>query len=195
MRVNAPDMPAKLAASAFNLFATAGIHKINMDAIAANADVTKGSLYWHYKSKKEVIEAAASHYYQNYYRQVNKEIAPIRDPYKRLKRVVEFSVRSCLLDEKNRVFTMEILTLSLYDKDIRKSWAQFYAGVREFYIGLVEAARAAGQIKTSDSRLAVDFMLEAMEGIKQRALFEPQICSKTEEKVINEGLMEIIGRF
>ena len=195
MRANAPDMPAKLAASAFNLFATAGIHQINMDAIAANADVTQGSLYWHYKSKKEVIEAAAAHYYQNYFRQVNAEIAPAGDPMKRLTKVIEFSVRSCLLDEKNRVFTMEILTLSLYDKEIRKSWSQFYSSVREFYIGLVEAARAAGQLKTRDSRKAVDFLLEAMEGIKQRALFEPHICSKSEEKTIIEGLMEIINRF
>jgi AcrR family transcriptional regulator len=195
MRYSAPEMPKKLAESAFKLFAEKGIHGITMDDIAINAKVTKGSLYWHYKSKKEITEAAAAHYYQSWYQEVNQQIAKITDPFQRLKRVIEFSVRSCLLDEKNRVFTLEILTYSLYDRAMRSSWAQFYAGVREFYIALVEAAKAERQLRTRDSRKAVDMMLVAMEGIKQRALFEPHICSKAGETSASEALLKIIDEF
>ena len=44
--------PDELAAAAFALFSTRGIAGVNMDEIAAGAGVTKGSLYWHYASKK-----------------------------------------------------------------------------------------------------------------------------------------------
>lgn len=195
MRYTSLEMPRKLAESAFNLFAERGIHAITMDDIAANAEVTKGSLYWHFKSKKEITEAAATHYYQNWYSQVNLHLSRITDPYQRLRSVIGFSVKSCLLDEKNRVFTLEILTYSLFDKNMRNSWAQFYNGVREFYIALVESAKANRQLKTKDTRLAVDMMLTSMEGIKQRALFEPHICTKAGEVAISNALMKVIEEF
>jgi hypothetical protein len=36
-------------------------------------------------------------------------------------------------------------------------------------------------------------MLAAMEGVKLRALFEPEICSPEEEARLLEGLKDILG--
>jgi AcrR family transcriptional regulator len=193
MRPNSPEMPAKLAQSAFELFSQKGIHNVNLDSIAAHAKVTKGSIYWHFKSKHEVILAACSHYYRSWQQQIQRELAAIQEPGARLRKVIQFSVRSCLLDEKNRVFTIEIFSLSLYHEDIRRSWLQFYESVREVYIGLVLAAQAAGKLDVPDPRLGVDFMLEAMEGIKLRAMYEPHICSKANEVILADGLVSIIS--
>ena len=55
-------MPALLSRCAFDLFAEHGFGKVNLDQIAARAGVTKGSLYWHYKNKKELMLAACNHY-------------------------------------------------------------------------------------------------------------------------------------
>jgi len=66
---------AELAASAFSLFSSRGIAGVTMDAIAAEADVTKGSLYWHYESKDEVVQAACRHYYQEWHRMAQRKIA------------------------------------------------------------------------------------------------------------------------
>ena len=195
MKKNTTEMPQKLAENAFLLFSEKGINQVNMDTIAAKAKVTKGSLYWHYRSKKEIIEAAAAHYYQGWYALINRIMAKQSDPLLRLEAIIEISVRSCLLDKKNRIFTLELITNALYERDIRRSWAQFYTGVREFYIGLVEQAKAAGKLKTKDSRVAIDLMLVAMEGYKQRSLFEPQICTKPEERAICGHLMAIIRQF
>ena len=188
-----PDMPLKLAESAFVLFSREGIRNVNLDAIASHAGVTKGSLYWHFKSKQEVIQAACAHYYSTYHRRLHKEMARLTDPMARLERAIRLSVRTCLMDRENRVFTLEIFTLSLYDEEIRRSWLQFYDSVRATYIGFVEAARAAGQLKLDDPEKAVNRLLEAMEGVKLRALFEPHICSESEEERIVEGLMQILA--
>jgi len=188
-----PQMPLKLAESAFVLFSREGIRNVNLDAIASHAGVTKGSLYWHFKSKQEVIQAACAHYYRTYQRRLHKEMARFKDPMARLERAIRVSVRTCLMDRENRVFTLEIFTLSLYDEEIRRSWLQFYDSVRATYIGLLEAARAAGQLDLDDPEKAANRLLEAMEGVKLRALFEPHICSGTEEERIIEGLMRILG--
>ncbi len=53
--------PMDFASGALDLFARKGLDRVTMDEIAAEARVTKGSLYWHFKSKDEVIEAACRH--------------------------------------------------------------------------------------------------------------------------------------
>ena len=75
MPVLAPQMRGKLAKSAFELFAQRGIKNVNLDEVAAHAGVTKGSLYWHYKSKKEVILAACAYYYRRWQQRAHAEIA------------------------------------------------------------------------------------------------------------------------
>jgi AcrR family transcriptional regulator len=193
MTLLAKGMSAKLAKSAFDLFAQHGINNVNMDMIAAHSSCTKGSLYWHYDTKKTVILAACEIYYRNWEEQITRDLAGIKDPVKRLKRSIRFSIRHCMVDSKNRVFTLGIMGLALYDEDIKKSWGGFYGKVREFTIGLVEDARKTGRVKVQDSRRVVDLMLVAFEGIKLRTIIEPNFDVSTEEKAVYEGLMEVLG--
>jgi len=193
MPVLAPKMRTKLAKSAFTLFARQGIRNVNLDQIAAHAGVTKGSLYWHYKSKKELILAAGAYYYRRWQRRAHAEISLDNDPIGQLERVLRYSVQSCLFDRENRVFNSEIFSLSLQDPEILASWAQFYDTVRELFVGLVRTASAIGQIQTGDPRRAVDWMLATIEGIKQRAAFEPEICTPDQREAMVKGLLRIVS--
>ncbi len=190
MKRKDPEKAEQLVSCAFGLFSERGIAGVNMDAIAAKAGVTKGSLYWHFNSKKDVILAACLHYYRTWRQNMSEELRQEISPIRRLERAIRFSVRSCLLDEKNRVFTMEILTLSLYDREVRNSWAQFYDTARAHFCALVDQAVAVGEMETDNVAETVNFMLCSMEGIKQQALFEPQICSRSNEEIICRRLME-----
>jgi AcrR family transcriptional regulator len=189
----APQMRTKLARSAFELFAQQGIRNVNLDEVAAHAGVTKGSLYWHYKSKKEVILAACNHYYRRWQQRAHEEIALDNSPLKRLESVLRFTVQSCPFDRANRVFTTEVFALSLQDDDIRASWAQFCDTARELFIGLVQAACAEGQLEVADPRRAVDWMLATLEGIKQRAAFEPEICTPDERELTIKNLLHMVS--
>ncbi|MCX7886952.1 MAG: TetR/AcrR family transcriptional regulator [Verrucomicrobiae bacterium] len=176
MPVLAPEMPAKLARSAFELFARYGIRNVNLDRVAAHCGVTKGSLYWHFRSKRELVLAACEHYYQNYLATIRQAAGQTEDPGERLERVLKLSVKICLLDEKNRVFTMDVWALSAKDKMLRKSWRRFYDQVRQFFVQLLEQAG----VTTSEAVRKADMMLGVFEGIKLRAMFEPEICAPSE---------------
>lgn len=189
----APKMRAKLAAAAFRLFARRGIRGVNLEQVAAAAGVTKGSLYWHYRSKKEVVLAAGEYYYSRWHRRAAAEIARDDDPLGRLRRVLRFGVESCLFDRDNRVFSTEIFALGLQDRDFMAGWARFYDSVRELFIDLVEAANRGGQISVADPRDAVELMLAATEGIKQRAAFEPESCAPQRIEPTIESLLGILA--
>jgi AcrR family transcriptional regulator len=188
---SSPEMPLALAESAFRLFAKKGIRNVNLDTVAAAVGVTKGSVYWHFHSKRELLQAACEHYYRAYHERIAAEIARGRDPIATLKHILRLNVRICLIDAENRNFTLEILTLSVHDKVIRQSWLAFYDRVRDEYVELLLAAglgdrRAAAKIANS--------LLETFEGVKLRALFEPAICNdRDEEERIVQTLMVIAG--
>ncbi len=190
-RPPAAQMPPRLAQSAFELFAERGFARVNLDQIAARAGVTKGSLYWHYRSKHELLLAACNRYYQQWHAAVQAAIAPRPDPLDRLRAALEFSVHSCVLDTQNRMFTTSLFLLMQEDAGARAGWAQFYAAVREFYVGLVATAQAAGRLPPGDARRRVDLMLEAMEGLKLRAGFEPQVAQPAEQQAILASLLGI----
>jgi len=193
MPAPAPQMRKKLAESAFRLFAERGIKNVSLDEVAAHAGVTKGSLYWHYRSKKEVILAACDHYYRLWQQRVDAAIAADDDPLGRFERVVRFSVQSCLFDQTNRVFTSEVLALSLQDPDVLAARAKFYDTVCERYAGLLQAACDRGQIQVADPRAAVEWMVAAIDGIKQRATFEPAICTPAHCDRVVEGVLQIVS--
>ena len=190
-RLPAAQMAPRLAQSAFELFAERGFARVNLDQVAARAGVTKGSLYWHYRSKHELLLAACNRYYAQWQAAVHAAIAPLCDPLERLRAALAFSVHACVMDHQNRMFTTGVFMLMQEDAPVRAGWAHFYAVVREFYVGLVTAAQPAGRLPPGDARRRVDLMLEAMEGLKLRAGFEPQVAQPAERKALVESLLGI----
>jgi AcrR family transcriptional regulator len=187
------NMPERLADCAFRLFSARGIDRVKMDEIAASAGVTKGSLYWHYRSKNEIIHAACRQYYDGWHAQMQAELAAAANPRERLARAIRSSVRTCLIDEGNRTFTLELFTLSIHDEAVRQGWRTFFDGVKAFYLALLGDARKSGGIDPAHPDGAVDLMLAAMEGYKLRALFEPDLCAPGAERRIADELLEIVG--
>jgi len=192
MPAAAPHMREQLARSAFELFAERGIHGVTLDDVAAHAGVTKGSLYWHYHSKKDVILAAAAVYYRDWLQRSHAEIATTTDPLEQIRRVWRVSVEMCLFDRPKRVFSTEIFALSLHDAEIRASWSQFYDTVYELFVGLIQAAVNAGRIRIRDPRRTADWLLATFEGVKHRASFQPHACTASERDALVEGFMEIL---
>ena len=192
MPVLAPQMRGKLAKSAFELFAQRGIKNVNLDEVAAHAGVTKGSLYWHYKSKKEVILAAAAYYYRRWQRRAHAEIARDSDPLGQLERVLAF--RGEKLPFRSRQPRLYYGSPGPFAARPGHSpqLAQFYDTVRELIVGLVQATNAHGQTDVADPHQAVTWMMDATEGIKQRAAFEPEICTPEQREALVQGMMRIL---
>lgn len=193
MSTVASAKPEELALAAFTLFSSRGIASVNMDAIAAGAGVTKGSLYWHFSSKQEVVLAACGVYYARWRADIGAAIAAASGSYDQLAAAVAYSVRACLLDDANRVFTTEIVALSLYDLAVRTSWAGFLDETERLFLGLAHRAVGAGELVCSDVDGAVELTLAAMEGTKQTALFRPQLCAPDSEQRIQRRLLSLLG--
>lgn len=186
-------MREDLARSALELFAAQGIRNVTLDDVAAQTGVTKGSFYWHYKSKKELILAAAAIYYRDWQDQAHEEIAQGSDPLAQLRQLWRMSVDRCLFDRARRTFSTEIFAMGLHDPELRASWAQFYDSVRALYAGLIRAAVKTGQLGALEPSRTADWVLATFEGIKHRASFQPQMCTPAERDQLVESFMRTLA--
>lgn len=192
-KADALARPEALATAALELFSTRGVDGVSMDDIAAGAGVTKGSLYWHYSSKREIVLAACGQYYLRWRENMSAAVDSAETAFGRLEAAVDFSVRSCLLDDGNRVFTTEIVAISLTDEDVRASWAGFLDETERLFLGLAHRSVGAGELECDDVDRAVDLLLAAMEGVKQMALFRPQYSEASKATRTTDGLLSLLG--
>jgi AcrR family transcriptional regulator len=79
-RIGKPDLKETLAQAGLRCFARRGYHATTLDEIAAEAQVTKGAVYWHYKDKRElftcVVEERARILVETVNRAVERETEP-----------------------------------------------------------------------------------------------------------------------
>ncbi len=191
-RTESPHVREQLARAALELFGERGFHRVTLDDISAGAGVTKGSLYWHYKSKKEVILAAAGVYYREWLQRAHAEIAARSDPLEQIRGFWRVSIDTCLFNRGKRTFSTELFAMGLHDAEIRASWAQFYDAVRELLAGLIHAACNTTGLQMADPHRLADWMLATFEGIKHRASFAPQICTRAERNATVEDFMRTL---
>ena len=110
-----------LVSTALDLFGQRGIDGVSMDDIARGAGVTKGSLYWHFDAKRDVILEAATLYYEVWRVSMQDVVDRAATHREALEAAIALSVRNCLLEPGNRVFTTELVALSLHDEEFRAS--------------------------------------------------------------------------
>lgn len=70
--------------AALGLIAEQGVGALAVEALARQLGVTKGSFYWHFRTREALLNAALERWEQYGEREIIDEIAQIADPRKRL---------------------------------------------------------------------------------------------------------------
>ena len=62
-----PQRRKQILEAAAELFSYGGYHGVTVDAIAQKAGISKGNLYWHFKSKQEIFQLLVDHLTEKLY--------------------------------------------------------------------------------------------------------------------------------
>lgn len=181
----------RLAESAFTLFSQMSVDAVTLDMISENASVTKGALYCHYNSKKELLLEACRCYYRKWEQLVVGYSQLGETPVDQLRKAILSSAELCLFDAKNRFFTAQLFALALTDADVKLSWETFYIRARDFYTDLLEKISQQKLAEISSPRQNANRLLSIMEGIKQQAFLDAEICVPSRLGEVVDFLMQI----
>jgi AcrR family transcriptional regulator len=185
-----PNIKDRLVRRAFLMFSEKGFAQVALDDVASAENVTKGCIYGYFASKQELVLSACDFFYQHWQECAFQEIALGKSPKDSLERLIRFSVTCCINDSCNRVFTTEIYALALHDPEVRHSWNQFAATTRNVFYAMAKAADSQREMSIPNVRLAVDWMYSTFQGIKLRAVYEPNFCDVDRIESIVQSLMK-----
>jgi AcrR family transcriptional regulator len=92
-RLGEPTLTAAdWAEAALQLIAEAGLGKLTVDALAARLGVTKGSFYWHFKGRSDLLAVALDRWEQRSTGEAMKALDAFADPRRRLSLLIDASL-------------------------------------------------------------------------------------------------------
>src|SRR5208282_2270262 len=94
-RLDEPTLTAAdWAKAALQLIAEAGLGALTVEALASRLGVTKGSFYWHFKGRSELLAAALSHWEQRATTEAIAGLSAVTDARQRLRLMLDATSQS-----------------------------------------------------------------------------------------------------
>jgi AcrR family transcriptional regulator len=174
----------RVLAAAAALFAARGYDAVTTPALAAAAGVAKGSLFHHFRSKRDLFVAAHDAFQQRLIAAIDGAAAAATDPWARFDRIwrgylgatEDAAMRRVLLLDGPRVIGLEALRAR--DRDTAFAYLR-----RE-----VEALAAAGLIRGWDARALTVLLFGALD----QAAFE--IADFPDDAALRRRLVDTVAR-
>lgn len=131
---------------ALALIAEEGVGALAIDPLARRLGVTKGSFYWHFKSRDALLEAALHRWEEHSGRQILEDVAGLSDPRQRL--------RQLILRVANEVQSTKVHAAMLRAMELPRVRLAIDRTARRHIEILAEAYRQTGMAEPAASRRA-----------------------------------------
>ncbi|MCX8126819.1 MAG: TetR/AcrR family transcriptional regulator, partial [Dehalococcoidia bacterium] len=143
------DKRATIIEAALLTFAERGFHATSLEDVAEAAGVTKGTVYWYFKQKEDLLRAVAE--------RISPLVGQLQTLWEVLDRppeeVLPLFIRTCFATFNNpmagRFFRILVAEVPHYP-DIARSFAQIISGVLEFFTAYLQRQTTLGRLRPSD---------------------------------------------
>ncbi|NOQ86940.1 MAG: TetR family transcriptional regulator [Deltaproteobacteria bacterium] len=141
----------KILEAALLCFNEKGYHKTSIDDIALNGKISKGGIYYHFKSKDELFLKLFNFRLNRYTEQLKAYIQEESDPVKRIRILVQKWGLILKENEDFFKFCMEFSSMGAREKEIRKEMTSFYRSSVEIFRQIIEEGVATGEFENVDT--------------------------------------------
>jgi len=147
--------------AAVQSFNKTGYYETSIDTIAAAARISKGGIYYHFKSKKDLFLGLFNYRVNKYFSYLKTYTADIGNPEKRLR---VFINKASYIQKENAEFfkfCIEFLSMGVRDTEIRDMMTAFYKESVGTFKSYVEEGITMGIFKPHDAEktaLAIYFL-------------------------------------
>lgn len=141
----------KILEAALLCFNEKGYHKTSIDDIAIKGRISKGGLYYHFKSKDDLFLKLFHFRLNKYTEQLKAYIQEEDDPLKRIRILIRKWGLILKENEDFFKFCMEFSSMGTRQKDIRKEMTSFYKNSVQTFRQIIDEGIAMGEIKNLES--------------------------------------------
>lgn len=154
--------PDAIISAAALVFQRKGYHGATMADIAAEVDLTAGSLYHHFTSKQELLVAVLDAGMAQITGAVREALAREGTPAEHLRAIIHTHIRS-IIDNANIATAVIFESRALLDApDVRAPYVQQRDTLERLYRDVVEAGIAAGDFRAVDVGIVIKALFGAL---------------------------------
>jgi AcrR family transcriptional regulator len=147
--------------AAVHCFNENGYYETTIDTIAAEAKISKGGIYYHFRSKKELFLELFRYRVNKYFNYLKTYTSDIADPEERLRLFINEAGNIQKENSDFFKFCIEFLSMGVRDTEIRDIMTAFYKESVGTFRAIIEEGIQSGKLKPHDAEktaLAIYFL-------------------------------------
>jgi AcrR family transcriptional regulator len=153
-----------------NLVTRTGIRRVTMDQVATEAGVSKGCLYLHFRSKKELLESVKKACFEPLVDQLqnilNGPLAPDQKIESFVRRMLDY------FDENRVLFRFLLEEREIAQSQANRHKSSRYRNIVERITGVLNHGVAAGFFRNLESKKVASMFIEAIIAMAARRLLD-----------------------
>ena len=149
-----------------------GYDQSRMDDIVKKAKLSKGAIYWYYKSKKEIYLSLIDYWFNEYSAGILKNLDSKESASKQLKSLFEYFVDQFYKNPDTFKIMVEFWRTSGLDSDFNEKLQSIYSKFLEYIIDIIKDGIDNGEFKKVNPRITALSILINIEGIHWFTLFD-----------------------
>ncbi len=170
-----PEAKAHILEAASALFAGKGFSGVSMSQVAAQADVSKALVFWHFRSKEELFKSVIVNVIAEFSSRYDSDIPKTLEGLSEKEQIVKLIDLYCDFIEQNREFAKMVLNWFLskdgVGDDLRQELRTLYLRFREIMIELFREGRRKELFSQSlQPDAAASFVTAILDGIFLKVL-------------------------
>jgi len=191
------DTRERILCSAARVFACKGLQRATLDEVAADAGMTKGAIYWHFKSKNDLFFALLDHRFQECTIPLSGDIdAASRkfaagEPKAAMASMFKSGLQRCTTDIEWPRLYFECVAQTR-DPEVRTRLADFYERGWAISREVTRTLQAGGLAPTdTDVNISAVFWTALFDGLLLAWMINPD---KMDMDVVAEGIIDMLWR-
>lgn len=165
--------------AALACFARKGYHLTTMDDIAQESGLSKGSLYWYFKSKKELFRAIVD----TYFRQMETAIQPILEgtlpPGEKLRTIAQVMLDSVTKAQPPADVMVDLWSQARHEEDLHQLLHQAYEPYYRNLAALIETGIQQGEFRPVNAVHLASLLVAVTNGLMMQGLVMPDWVDRT----------------
>ncbi len=172
-----PDLSAarknQILDAAMAVFARSGFHEARMDDIVQESGLSKGTLYWYFKSKEEIITAISQRLFTTDIEQVESLLNAEGTVSERLQQLIRDRVRGLQEMSDMVAILFEFYAVALHQDGVRQFIKAYFQNFHELLVALIQQGIERGEFRPVDALAAATALDAVFEGLIVRWLIDP----------------------
>ena len=160
--------------AAQNVFSRAGFHKARMSDIAEQSGLSKGTLYWYFDSKEDIILNLLDRLFETELQTLEKLIGDQRSSEERLRVYADHVIKDMLQMMKWIPIAYEFITLAFRKKIIQKALHKYYQKHMDILTPILQQGMDRGELTAESAQDAAVAVGAILEGTLMLWVYDPE---------------------